>query len=95
MPETILTLIYIGITIFNTKKLYAHREQLSNGTWLLVQHLMLSFVLVFLVIFDMALRVSKLNSRVYNVDIEVKRTLNEFQDHEWNDEIGPYENLAS
>jgi len=52
-------------------------------------------VLVVLIIFDMALRVSKLNSRVYNVDTEVKRTLSEFQDHVWDDETGPYESLAS
>lgn len=43
----------------------------------------------------MALRVSKLNSQVYNVDAEVKRTLTEFQEYTWDDENGPYESENS
>ena len=48
-------------------------------------------MLLILIIFDISLRVSKLNSQVYNVDAEVKRTLAEFADHVWDDEKSPFE----
>ena len=78
MPETILALTFTGITIFNTTKLFEFKGEIPDSEAQIVQHFVLIFVLLILIIFDMALRVSKLNSQVYNVDTEVKRTLTEF-----------------
>ena len=55
----------------------------------------LIIIILLLIIFDTALRVSKLNAEVYNVDTEVKRMLSEFQDFKWDDETGSYEDMAS
>ena len=94
MPETILALIYIGIAIHNTTKLMRYREAMDDSTWLLAKHIILIVVLLVLIIFDISLRVFKLNSVVYNVDIEVKRTLAEFQDYTWDDEKSAFESVS-
>ena len=78
MPETFLTLAYAVITIFNTVKLFNYKREIHNVDSLLVSNFIVIIVLLLLIIFDTALRVSKLNAEVYNVDTEVKRMLTEF-----------------
>lgn len=95
MPETILALLYIGITIYNTRKVHFYLEQIDEGTWLLTKHIILIAVLLTLIILDIALRISKLNSQVYNVDIDVKKTITEFQDIIWDDDQGLSDSLSS
>lgn len=78
MPETFLTLAYAVITIFNTVKLFNYKDEIPNVDSLLVTNFIVIIALLLLIIFDTALRVSKLNAEVYNVDTEVKRMLTEF-----------------
>ena len=62
MPETLLALTYVGILIYNTNQIIEYREDIIDLTWQLARHLALIIVILTLIIFDMALRVSKLNS---------------------------------
>ena len=64
MPETLLSLSYIGVTIYNTTILYRNQELVSDAKWKLAKHLALITVLLLIIIIDMALRVSKLTSQV-------------------------------
>jgi len=94
MPETILSLSYIGITIYNVTILFKSIDYLVDVKWQLTRHIVLICVLLLLIIFDMALRVSKLTSQVYNVDSEIKKTLAEFESTVWDDERGHFEQPA-
>ena len=94
-PETLLTLAYTGITIFNTAKLIKFKDEITEADSLLAKHFVLVVVLLILIIFNMALRVSKLSAEVLNVDTEVRRTLTEFQHTKWDDEDGSFEDMAS
>ena len=91
MPDTIFSLTYVGILMFNTNKLFEVKDEINDAPWYLVKHFVLILVISILIISDMALRVSKLNSQVYNVDAEVNRTLTLFKDEIWDDEHTPHE----
>ena len=57
-----MALTYVGILIYNTNQIIEYREDIIDLTWQLARHLALIIVILTLIIFDMALRVSKLNS---------------------------------
>ena len=62
MPNTIFALTYVGIAIFNTRVLFKHKAEITSATWEISKRIAIIVILLTLIVFDMALRVSKLNS---------------------------------
>lgn len=86
MPETLLVLCYFGCTVYNVLKLSSvvgEQGLVGGEMW---REQFTATILLLLVIVDIVLRVTELNSQVYNVDTEVKKILAEFSDQIFNEE---------